>query len=45
MPQPAQPMLDVIYENWKNYDRKLRDRIAPLTPENLTLQPAPYPRS
>ena len=32
--------LDVIYENWGSYQKKLRDCIAPLTDEQLLLQPA-----
>src|SRR5215207_1393468 len=32
--------LDVIYENWRGYQEKLRDCIAPLTNEQLSLQPA-----
>src|SRR5215207_7917255 len=32
--------LDVIYENWRVYHEKLRDCIAPLTDEQLLLQPA-----
>ena len=34
--------LEVIYENWRGYQEKLRDCIAPLTDAQLTLQPAPY---
>src|SRR5215207_11482643 len=34
--------LDVIYENWRGYQEKLRDCIAPLTNEQLLLQPAPH---
>jgi uncharacterized damage-inducible protein DinB len=33
--------LDVIYENWKGYDGKLQKCIAPLTNEQLLLQPSP----
>ena len=33
--------LAVIYENWRGYHEKLRDCIAPLTNEQLELQPAP----
>jgi uncharacterized damage-inducible protein DinB len=36
-----QSTLDVIYENWRTYNDKLRDAIAPLTDEQLRLQPAP----
>jgi uncharacterized damage-inducible protein DinB len=31
--------LDVIYENWRGYHEKLRDCIAPLTDEQLLVQP------
>jgi uncharacterized damage-inducible protein DinB len=31
--------LDVIYENWRGYQEKLRDCIAPLTVKQLRLQP------
>jgi uncharacterized damage-inducible protein DinB len=34
--------LNVIYENWQGYQGKLRDCIAPLTAEQLSLQPAPH---
>ncbi len=34
--------LDVIYENWCGYQAKLRDCIAPLTNEQLLLQPAAH---
>lgn len=33
--------LDVIYENWQRYNQKLQDCVAPLTNEDLSLQPAP----
>ncbi len=36
----AQSTLAVIYENWRGYHEKLRDCIAPLTNEQLLLQPA-----
>lgn len=32
--------LDVIYENWRQYNAKLTTAIAPLTDEQLKLQPA-----
>jgi uncharacterized damage-inducible protein DinB len=35
-----QTTLDVIYENWREYNAKLRTAIAPLTDEQLRLQPA-----
>lgn len=39
--QPQGPStLDVIYENWRGYHEKLRTCIAPLTNEQLLLQPA-----
>ena len=37
-----QSTLDVIYENWRGYNEKLRSAIAPLTDEQLSLQPAPH---
>lgn len=40
-PQPPST-LDVIYENWRGYQEKLRGSIAPLTDEQLSLQPAPH---
>lgn len=33
--------LDIIYDNWRIYNDKLRDAIAPLTAGQLRLQPAP----
>lgn len=39
--QTTQSTLDTIYDNWKTYNDKLRDAIAPLTDEQLRLQPAP----
>lgn len=40
MPQPTQATLEVIYENWRGYQEKLRACLAPLTAEQLLLQPA-----
>ena len=40
MQQPTQSTLDVIYENWRGYQEKLRNCIALLTNEQLLLQPA-----
>lgn len=40
--QPEHATLDVIYESWRGYNAKLRHAIAPLTAEQLTLQPAPH---
>lgn len=40
MQPQTQSTLEVIYENWRVYDEKLRDCIAPLTDEQLSLQPA-----
>jgi uncharacterized damage-inducible protein DinB len=34
--------LEVIYENWRMYNEKLRASIAPLTDEQLVLQPAAH---
>lgn len=42
MQQPVPSTLEVIYENWRTYQAKLRDCIAPLTDEQLRLQPAPH---
>jgi len=39
--QSNQSTLDVIYENWRGYNDKLRAAVAPLTDEQLNLQPAP----
>jgi uncharacterized damage-inducible protein DinB len=41
MEQNMQSTLDVIYENWQDYNKKLQACIAPLTNEQLLLQPAP----
>lgn len=41
MQQPTGSTLDVIYDNWRGYQDKLRDAVAPLTDEQLALQPAP----
>lgn len=40
--QHNQSTLDVIYENWRGYNDKLRAAVAPLTDDQLTLQPAPH---
>ena len=40
--QPEQATLDVIYENWQGYNAKLRAAVAPLTADQLWLQPAPH---
>ena len=40
MQQQTQTTLNVFYENWRVYHEKLRDCIAPLTNEQLLLQPA-----
>jgi uncharacterized damage-inducible protein DinB len=41
MQEQNQSTLEVIYESWRGYQEKLRDCIAPLTKEQLLLQPAP----
>lgn len=41
MEQEPQSTLDVIYENWRGYNGRLQNCIAPLTNEQLLLQPAP----
>jgi uncharacterized damage-inducible protein DinB len=40
--QPTLSTLDVIYKNWQSYHEKLCDCIAPLTHEQLALQPAAH---
>lgn len=40
--EPTQTTLEVIYDNWREYNSKLRNAIAPLTDEQLRLQPAPH---
>jgi uncharacterized damage-inducible protein DinB len=40
MQQPTDSTLDTIYESWRGYQEKLRNAIAPLTDEQLDLQPA-----
>jgi uncharacterized damage-inducible protein DinB len=42
MQPQTQSTLDVIYENWRGYCEKLRDCIAPLTYDQLSLQPAAH---
>lgn len=37
-----QSTLNVIYESWRGYQQKLRDAVAPLTIEQLELQPAAH---
>ncbi len=41
MEQKIQAPLDVIYENWSGYNKRLQACIAPLTDEQIQLQPAP----
>ena len=38
----GQSTVEVIFENWRGYNAKLRTAIAPLTNEQLVLQPAPH---
>jgi uncharacterized damage-inducible protein DinB len=40
--EQTQSTLEVIYDNWRQYNQKLRHAIAPLTEEQLRLQPAPH---
>ena len=42
MEQKTLSTLAVIYENWRGYQEKLRTCIAPLTNEQLLLQPAAH---
>ncbi len=41
MEQKIQAPLDVIYENWAGYNKRLQACITPLTDEQIQLQPAP----
>ena len=41
MQPESQSTLDVIYENWRGYNKRLQNCIAPLTDEQLLLRPAP----
>ncbi len=41
MAQETQSTLDVIYENWRGYNGRLQNCIAPLTDKQISLQPAP----
>jgi uncharacterized damage-inducible protein DinB len=40
--EQTQTTLEVIYDNWREYSGRLRNAIAPLTNEQLRLQPAPH---
>ena len=40
MEQNIQSTLEVIYENWRGYNKRLQKCIAPLTNDQLLLQPA-----
>ena len=42
MQQQTPSTLDVIYESWRGYDQKLCTSVAPLTNEQLALQPAAH---
>ncbi len=42
MQEQTHSTLEVIFENWRGYHEKLRDCIAPLTNEQLALQPASH---
>lgn len=42
MPAQTESTLDMIYENWGGYQQKLCTAVAPLTDEQLTLQPAAH---
>lgn len=42
MQQQSRSTLYVIYDNWRGYNEKLCDAIAPLTDQQLMLQPAPH---
>ncbi|MBL8080258.1 MAG: DinB family protein [Anaerolineales bacterium] len=38
----TQSTLEVIYENWRSYNKKLCNSIAPLTNQQISLQPAAH---
>jgi len=38
----TQSTLEVIYENWRSYNKKLCSSIAPLTNQKISLQPAAH---
>lgn len=40
MENETRSTLDVIYENWRGYNERLKKCVAPLTNEQLALQPA-----
>ncbi len=42
MEQVTQSTLEVIYENWAGYNKRLQKCIAPLTNDQLLLQPAAH---
>jgi uncharacterized damage-inducible protein DinB len=42
MQPDTQSILEVIYDNWRGYNGRLQKCIAPLTIEQLSLQPAPH---
>ncbi len=41
MKKDSQSTIEVIYENWRGYNKRLQKCIAPLTNDQLLLQPAP----
>jgi uncharacterized damage-inducible protein DinB len=41
MSKDKQSTLDVIYENWRGYNKRLQKCITPLTNKQFLLQPAP----
>ncbi len=42
MPEHTRSTLEVIYASWGGYQEKLHSCVAPLTPEQLGLQPAAH---
>ena len=42
MQKQTHSTLEVIFENWRGYQEKLRDCIMPLTDAQLLVQPAPH---
>ncbi len=42
MEHHSQSTLEVIYENWAGYNQRLQKCVAPLTDQQLLLQPVPH---
>jgi uncharacterized damage-inducible protein DinB len=42
MQQDSRSTVEIIYENWRGYNKRLQNCIAPLTSDQLLLQPAAH---